>query len=151
MAASQTHFAVRPGAEHAGPHLEGKVQEVPLPQQILQRFPGRAAGRQRFQPPGFLVGGRFLQAGVPPGDEAVELRGVKRGVGHAGGFQPGAQAAEYGVHQRLSSRFSGNTGVMAATATSIMESSGSKVVSRCIQSPAGTRCATAGCGTAPPI
>ena len=97
----------------------------------MQRLPGSAAGGQFVQPGGLGGGGAVIKAGVPARHKTVEFPGVKVRVGTACLPQRVFPAA----YHRPSSAFSGSTGVTAAMATSIMESSGSKVVSRCSHSP----------------
>ena len=97
----------------------------------MQRFPGGAAGGQLVQSSGLSGGGAIVKPGVPARHKAVQLTGVKVRVRAARLPQRLFPAA----YHRPSSAFSGSTGVTAAMATSIMESSGSKVVSRCSHSP----------------
>ena len=128
-------LTVSPGAQHTRPDLERKVHKVPLAQNVLQRLAGSAAFGKRAQAGCLGRAGAVIQTGVAAGRKAVQLGRVKAGIRHTGGRQHGAELLKCSVHQRASSCFSGRTGVTAAIATSIIESSGSKVVSRCIQSP----------------
>ena len=126
-------FGVRPGAEHAGAHRQLKVQEGPAAQNVLQGLPGGAAGGEFLQPgQGGLVQRRVLPAPALPCLRLDQRRRVEGGVLHARGLQPPAGLVKSlpRPHHLASSGWSGRTGVTAAMATSIMESSGSKVVSR---------------------
>ena len=83
--------------------LEGKVQKVPLPQQVLQGFAARAALGQHLQAGGFLGGGAVVQPVVTACHKCIQLRRIKAGIGHPGHHQPGAKFLISSVHQRASS------------------------------------------------
>ena len=96
-------LAVGTGAKHAAADLEGKVQKVPLPQQVLQGFAARAALGQHLQAGGFLGGGAVVQPVVTACHKCIQLRRVKAGIGHPGHHQPGTKFLISSVHQRASS------------------------------------------------
>ena len=136
------HLSIGPGAEHAGADSQLKVKEGPAAAKVLQRLPGRTAGRQGFQPLCLLCTQRSIgKAGIPARCQPEELGRVKICVGAACGAQaclhlpdccPGQHPCGYHLP---SSGSSGRTGVTAAMATSIMLSSGSNTVRCCTQMP----------------
>ena len=150
------HLAVCAGAEHTGADFEGQPQKVPLPCQVLQRHPLHALSRQFRQALSLRPGKRVKQqARIFSSGNAQQFAGVVISIGAACGLQSilhhAHSLARQNARQLLwgkrryhwpSSGFLGSTGVTAAMATSIMSSSGSKVVRCCSQSP-GTETARA--------
>ncbi len=142
-------LGVRPGDEHPLPHPEGVAVKRPAAQQVLQRFPLGAAGKEGPHPPdrgrGQLV--TQVQGQLAPGKARpvaeelgrVELGGLHPPLPQQGLPLPPEGADRAGLYHRSSSPFWGMTASMAATATSIIESSGSLTVRRCSQRPGAER------------
>ena len=128
-------LGVRPGNQHPGTHLQLKVQEGPPARQILQRIPLRPLFHQLFQPIFLRLGQLAVHpAPVSACHQLHQAGGIEGGILHTGLFQPGpcpcmGSPGRAAYHSPSSGRL-GSTGFTAAMATSIMESSGSKVVSR---------------------
>ena len=133
------------GAEDSLSHREGEPQKVPLAQNVLERSPGGSL-LHRLEEGGLL----FRGGGLLPVDgqaRAVQSQEVlgKQGSIPAGGVDarlgeplPGGEVQLTAGHRIRSSPFSGMTASMAVMAASIILSSGSLTVSRCIQSPGAT-------------
>ena len=110
-----------------------------MPGQILQRIPLAAAAQQRLKALRLLFfqrrGGLLLQV-APAGDEPQQFVRLKGGVLDARLPQRIAGGpVSLRRYQRSSSPSLGSTACTEAMATSIIESSGSAVVSRCSQRP----------------
>ena len=133
--------------EHALADAQREVEKIPLAEDVLERAASRPVGAHGAE--GFLLFLRELEIGqcarVASGHRAAQALRVERGVLHARFAQLRARGAVRVAqrHHAASSRFSGRTGRIAATAHSIIESSGSFVVMCCSHSPgAETACVT---------
>lgn len=134
-------FGFRPGNQHPRPHLQIKIQKAPAAQQVLQGVAFRPALGQLGQLLLLLrVQGIHRPAPLASCHKFHQAGGIKGGMLHTSLLQKCTNLVQCLArngrnHHKLSSGRWGSTGVMAAMATSIMESSGSKVVSRWSHNP----------------
>ena len=146
-------LGVGPGDEHGLADVEGEAVKLPLPDEVGHRLPVQMPPGQLPDRPLRLR--RHVEGRVPvkflPGlaaAEAYQLPGLQSGGGAVRLEEAPAQLQvevvvgnhgfTYRPHASLPS-WAGMTRFMASMATSIMESSGSKVVKFCIQRPGRAR------------
>ena len=132
--------------QHALAHGQRHVEKRPLAQNVLQRparrpLPHIRKIRFRFLFLRLLFAVQQQRLPVEAETAREQCHRVKGGAVHAGlrQFPAAASVKRFERHgftpPTMSSPFSGMTSFMAAMATSIIESSGSFVVRRCIHSP----------------